>query len=422
MTRIRETWPIPDAAVRRFVEGCREVYSAANPNENRFDELVDWNSLYFVRRNTIHVFMGILGFSYGGGELLPIHLSNALANAGVIISVLSHFDDVEEKSVRQILGPGIPVYRIQKLRNIVSAEFFRRAGVDLFHTHFASIESVLLDQCKTEKPYLVTLHGSYEAISLPASDLQRWAQKIDLFAYLTERNLRPFEGLGVPKAKFVKVCNAMPMDDNPAPWSRNDLGVSNEAIVFTMVARGIEGKGWPQAVAAFLSLLNRRPDLDAALLLAGSGPETKMARDLAGGHPRIKFLGFQPCVNAIYRMSDVAIAPTRFSGGSFPLSLIQAMQVGTPIVATDIGEIATMITTGDERAGLLAPFSENNEVFVASFSSLMEKMLDPVARLAFSRVRTSDQSHVQHGRIGEYLLRPIPFHLARVPLSALSSN
>ena len=116
---------------------------------------------------------------------------------------------------------------------------------------------MLLDHCRTEKPYLVTLHGSYELIDLPASDLQRWAQKIDLFAYLTERNFRPFEGLVVPSAKFLKVRNAMPIDDNPAPWSRNDLGVSNEAIVFAMAARGIEGKGWPQAVAAFLSLLNR---------------------------------------------------------------------------------------------------------------------------------------------------------------------
>ena len=107
MTCIRETWPIPDATVRRFVEGCREVYSAANPNQNCFDELADWNSLYSVRRNTIHVFMGILGFSYGDGELLPIYLSNALANSGVNISVLSHFDDVEDKSVRQMLGPGI---------------------------------------------------------------------------------------------------------------------------------------------------------------------------------------------------------------------------------------------------------------------------------------------------------------------------
>ena len=102
-----------------------------------------------------------------------------------------------------------------------------------------------------------------------------------------------------------------------------------------------------------------------------------MARDLAGGHPRIKFLGFHTCVHAIYRMSDVAIAPTRFSGESFPLSLIQAMQVGTPIVATDIGEIATMMTPGAERAGLLAPFSEDDEVFVAAFHRLWRRCWIP---------------------------------------------
>ncbi len=384
MTGIRENWRIPENTVRRFVELCREVYKDANGGTEGFDRILDWRALASVQPKRYHVLISILGFSYGGGELFPIHLANTLSNNNVTVSVLSHFDDVEEATVRRMLSPGVPVYRISKVCRNNPKTFFDCAGVAIVHSHFASIESLLLDEFQIAKPYIVTLHGAYEAMKIPPVDLKRWMKKIDLFAYLTEKNLRPFHGLGAANGKFVKVPNAMPVDNRSFYLDRKAMGIPQDAIVFALVARGAEGKGWPEAVSAFKELTNRRPDREMALLLAGDGPETDKARALAGGHPCIKFLGFQPRVHAIYRLSDVAIAPTRFSGESYPLSLIQAMQVGKPVVATDIGEIGSMITLDGERAGLLIPNSSDDGEFITNVSLGMERMLDSETRVAFS--------------------------------------
>ena len=65
-------------------------------------------------------------------------------------------------------------------------------------------------------------------------------------------------------------------------------------------------------------------------------------RELHGDNADVTFLGYQSHIHGALRMSDVAILPTRFAGESFPLSIIQALQVGKPVISTSIGQIAEM--------------------------------------------------------------------------------
>ncbi|MDR3375323.1 MAG: glycosyltransferase, partial [Ancalomicrobiaceae bacterium] len=386
---IRERWSVPDATNRHFIASCRAVFRQAGLTNVDFDKLADWNTVLHGRPKHIHVLIVILGFTYGGGELLPIHLANALRRIGVMVSVLQLSDSTDKCDVRRMLDPGIPVYKASNVRRAGIGNFIVNAGVSVVHSHVASADVMMLGEGQISVPYIVTLHGSYECMRIPAKQIGVIARKVDLFVYLTEKNLTPFNGVRIDRNKFIKMRNAVPVDYTGRCPTRDDLGISKTSIVFALVARGVEGKGWEEAVEAFLKLERRRPHDDLALVLAGDGPETDKARRLAAGHSRVKFLGFQPHVHAIYRMSDIALAPTRFSGESYPLCLIEAMQVGTPIVATDIGEIAAMISqadeTGDDVAGLLVPFSADTATFVSSVSSAMEEILDPGKRARFAQ-------------------------------------
>jgi glycosyltransferase involved in cell wall biosynthesis len=244
----------------------------------------------------------------------------------------------------------------------------------------ASVEMVMLDEGKVSLPYVATLHGSHEAMDIPDESIARWARQIHRLVYTADRNLESFRRVGVDEAGVRKFRNAMPVDDQPFPKSRAELGIPEAAVVFSLVARGEKGKGWPQAVRAFQQLEQRHPDRDMALLMVGAGEETEAGREAAGDNPRIRFLGLQQRIHGLYRISDVALAPTRFKGESFPLCLIQAMQVGTPVIATDIGEIRAMIEVGDHAAGLILPRLEDDDAFVAGIVAAMERMLDPALR------------------------------------------
>jgi len=384
MTELKKTWSIPDATLKLYVESCRSVFCSSELPWSSFDNLVSYEKLRTIQTSKIHVLIGFLGFSYGGGEIFPIHLANELTRRGIMVSMLKLSEIEEHEDVRQMLSPGIPVYSDQYIRSIGIANFVRRAGVSLVHTHNVSMEVFLLDDGGVSLPYISTLHGSYEATKVDRRKVSNWAEKVSLFVYTADRNLELFKSFRLPNTKFRKFKNAMPVDHSPSLISRSQLGINDQATVFTHVARGIPDKGWTEAVCAFKKLEERCSDQDMALLMIGEGDEVEKARSVSEGNPRVHFLGFQKEIHGIYRISDVALAPTRFSGESFPLCLIQAMQVGTPIIATDIGEIKSMILSDSHSAGVIVPFSADTEAYIENVTDAMAIMLDHTKRGKFA--------------------------------------
>ncbi|UXR93118.1 glycosyltransferase [Agrobacterium tumefaciens] len=380
MTALKARWEIPDETLKRFLDVCRSIFRRAGSVGVDFDALIPEQELRALPKSNIHVLIGILGFSFGGGEIFPIHLANALYRKGIMVSVLQMHDTDDHADVRRMLNAGIPVYTANAVRDMGGKEFIEGAGISIVNSHVANVEALLFENGNISVPYMATLHGSYEAMDVAKSRIERWSRNIDKFAYTADRNLAPFEQLKVPREKFLKVPNAMPVDTIAFPKSRAHLGIADDAVVFSMVARGAEGKGWTEAVTAYLLLRQRQPDVSMALLMVGEGPSTEAAKLLAASDSTIHFLGFVKEIHGLYRMSDVALLPTRFPGESFPLCLIQALQVGVPCVATDIGEISSMSKIGDKQAGIIIANTSDTDKFVGELTAAMEAILDGKVR------------------------------------------
>jgi len=376
MTSLKHQWDIPDTTLTRFIEVCRSVAKGAGMQATDFDKLLNFEALSVVPRENIHVLVGILGFSFGGGEIFPIHLANALRRKGIMVSILQMHDADDHRDVRRMLDPGIPVYTSNAVRDMGIDNFIRNAGITIVNSHVANVEGFLLDGAGVSVPFISTLHGSYEAMDVATSRIARWSKKIDKFAYTADRNLKPFDNLQIGKEKFHKVKNAMPVDDVAFPKSRAQLGAAEDAVVFSLVARGAEGKGWVEAVRAYRLLRERRPDVPMAMLMVGEGPATDEAKRQATSDSTIHFLGFVKEIYGLYRISDVALIPTRFPGESYPLCLIQALQVGVPCVSTDVGEIKAMSQIDGRQAGIIIANDSDNDRFVAELSAAMEKVLE----------------------------------------------
>ncbi len=380
MTSLKKRWDIPDATLSQFIDVCRSVARGAGLPPQEFARVLNYDSLRKISREQIHVLIGILGFSFGGGEIFPIHLANALRRKGIIVSVLQMHGADDHKDVQLMLDPGIPVYTANFVQDIGITNFIKKAGISVVHSHVANVEAFLLRRASVSVPFISTLHGSYEAMDISPRRIARWSEKIDKFAYTADRNLRPFDNLQVNREKFVKIKNAMPVDDLPFPRTRAELGIANNAIVFAFVARGVEGKGWVEAVKAYRALRERRPEAQMALLMVGEGPAADDAERLATGDSTIHFFGFVKEIYGLYRISDVALIPTRFPGESYPLCLIQALQVGVPCVSTDVGEIKAMSQINGQEAGIIIPNDSDTSRFVGALSRAMEKILEADVR------------------------------------------
>ena len=391
MAMLRKRWGVPSGVVRRFVEGVADQYRhfEMEASHGLMAPLLDQQVLLATGREERHVLIAFLGFHSGGGEVFPIHLANALRAGGVMVSMLA-FDGVGiNPAMRAALAPGIAVYDADWVQAYGLARFLGDAGVTCIHAHAAALDMFLIEGgLPDDIGYVTTLHGSYDGAGLPAARVAALAARMDRVAYLADKNLVPFVGAGVDLGAFVKLPNAMPDDLRPFPMARAEMGIPEEAVVFALVARGIERKGWRAAIMAFKALRARHPGQPMHLCLAGEGEMADAMRKAHGADPNISFLGYCAHVPGLYRLSDVALVPTRFAGESFPLCLIEAFQAGTPAIATAIGEIPAMIGAKD-AAGLLVEEARNTPRFIEALTDAMAQMLDAPtrARLAAGAVR-----------------------------------
>ena len=407
MKHLKSKWSIPEETLNRFLSEAHKNFRRSGVGGAKFESLINIDELRATSRIQPHVMIGLLGFTFGGGEIFPIHLANALHELGIIVSLLQVHTTDDQQRVKQLLNPAIPIYNANQVRETGVVNFLTRAGVSLVHSHVANVDKLFLENGDLPCAYFSTLHGSYEAMKVSKPRISRWGKKVDRFAYLAERNRVPFEGLNVPENKFLKVRNAIPVDERPFPKTRTDLGISQDAVVFTLAARGVEGKGWTEAVRAYLKLRERRPEFPMALIMAGEGTSVDDAKMIAAGDSTIHFLGFIGEVHGLYRLSDVALLPSRYPGESFPLSLIQAFQVGVPCIATDVGEIRRMTTIDSRQAGIIFKSTDDTEMFINELSQKLEQILDENLReelreTASTLGKTFDMSQLALEYLEEY--------------------
>jgi glycosyltransferase involved in cell wall biosynthesis len=156
-------------------------------------------------------------------------------------------------------------------------------------------------------------------------------------------------------APIVVVPNGVELDDrlvraeSRAAIAR-EMGVPETSPMLLNVGRLVPGKGLQTLVSAMATIAERRPD--AVLLIAGSGEEEASLRasiSAYGLDGAVHLLGARRDVPALLAAADVLAFPSEHEG--FPITILEAMAAGTPIVATRLPALEGVLDDG--RTGLL---------------------------------------------------------------------
>jgi glycosyltransferase involved in cell wall biosynthesis len=126
----------------------------------------------------------------------------------------------------------------------------------------------------------------------------------------------------------------------------------NHAVVIGEVARLVRGKGQHILLEAIARC--RQKGYNFKALLVGEGPNRTELESLSRHlqiEPSIIFIGHQSDTRPFLAAMDVFVLPSLNEG--LPLSLLEAMASGLPVVAARIGGIPEVIADG--RTGLLVP-------------------------------------------------------------------
>ncbi|MCS6944251.1 MAG: glycosyltransferase family 4 protein [Sutterellaceae bacterium] len=160
---------------------------------------------------------------------------------------------------------------------------------------------------------------------------------------------------GFLRAIFVRYGIAAEIVPNIVDLTRFTPGGPRAPGQHIVVTRNLEQiYDLPTALRAFAKVRGRYPA--ARLTIAGSGPELaalqRLAHDL-GIADAVRFTGRldNEQVAALYREADLLLNPSTVD--NMPISLLEAMASGVPIVSTNVGGVPYLVE--HERTALLVP-------------------------------------------------------------------
>ena len=296
-------------------------------------------------------------FCFGGAEIMCENLTYALKNAGQEVFAVSLYHDrtpiarrMEEAGIRIVYLDkklGLDLSMVPKLIKII-----RRERPDVVHTHLDVIKyAVLAAKLDGVKKCVHTVHSLADR---EAEDRIEKCVKSFYFrrgwsvpvALTPEVQSSVAEFYGLPLSRVPVIYNGIDLS-RCVPKTTYETG---ETVTILHVGRFDVPKNHPGLLEAFRLLLETHPE--CRLRLVGDGelrPDMeKLARE-KGIADFVEFCGMQSNVYPYLHDADIFTLPSIYEGN--PMTIIEAMGTGLPIVASRVGGIPDMISDGE--SGLL---------------------------------------------------------------------
>ena len=296
-------------------------------------------------------------FCFGGAETMCENLTYALEKLGhsvTVVCLLPERTPISERMERAGIRVryldkklGLDLSMIPKLTKL-----FREEKPDVVHTHLNVLKYTAPAAKLAGVPRCVhTIHNlaDKEAEGRISGIISGFAFRKGLsipvaLSPLVHQSIMDYYGL--EEQRIPTVFNGVPLD-RCIPRETYALG---EKAVLVHVGRFNEQKNHGGLLEAFQLLLEPCPNTE--LWLLGDGELRDQMESYAQSldiQDRVRFLGSQENVYPYLHDADVFVLPSRYEG--MPMTVIEAMGTGLPIVASHVGGIPDMVKDGE--SGLL---------------------------------------------------------------------
>ena len=375
-----ESYSIPKSLFLKAIQSTKDEWLSLNDlNVDGFDSYFDASHLSKIWRSSksrLSVLLVISSFSPGGGEIFKIRLANSLAHNIAHVAILCVDHDPINFMIRDLVDPCVPVYHSKDVSIKDLVEIYQ---VDVIHSSIwwadKFVHQSLKDVADNIK-WVLTMHGCYEALAAnPSIDgsfneiFTEMRYEVDHWVYIADKNLRVFNGIELPE-KLSKINNGYKKVEISDQFD-NLLEFRRGTFVASLVSRAREDKGWKKAIDA-VTLLNNSGYL-VDLVLVGDGPYSSVLDEMTLPS-YIHRVGHVNNVHDFINISDIGLLPSMFVSESMPLSIIEFMAYGKPIVASDVGEIRVMTQDDYGSGSILLELKEGEIDFLELAEGIKETM------------------------------------------------
>ena len=320
----------------------------------------------------------IARLNMGGPALHVSYLTAGLRERGYVTTLVAGSLARGEESMEFVAEElGVQVISIAELHREISplkdalavvrlARLIRLQRPQILHTHTAKAGAIgrlaALLAADAKPPIIVhTFHGHVlrgyfgplraEFFRL----LERWLARVATVLIAVSPEVRDdLVALGVaPREKFVVIRLGIELEQRVDPGrngrleTRRMLGIAPDRFVVGWIGRMTGVKRTNDVLLALKRL--REQDVDAALCMVGDGPDREPIERRASELGIVRhcyFLGYQEEVAPYYAVFDAMILPSGNEGT--PVSAIEALASGRPVVATRVGGVPDVVRDGED--------------------------------------------------------------------------
>lgn len=292
---------------------------------------------------------------------------------------------------------------VRRLARLVTAE--TPARETLFHCHDPLASCAVLDVLRPGDAVVQTVHGplSREVVDAgyrSGGAMERALNALERRAFGRVDMLLPVDGgqaailrdeFGVPGDRIRIVRNAVDVDE-VVRLSGGEARAASREGTFLVPRRLVRKNGVEFAIRA----LAHQEAAAFSLVIAGDGPELRRLRAVArssGVAERVRFLGTTGHARLLPMMKAACgvIVPSVPFGRvveATSFAVLEAMAVGVPVIGSDIGGIAEIVSSGD--LGCLVPPGQPDAIARAmkAVHDLDEKARAGLIERAREHVRT----------------------------------
>lgn len=330
---------------------------------------------------------------WGGAQRMQVFLVETLRPLGIEITVID-LSDSSGSTVPGLLNQlGAPVvsFPFDKLFSPRSftrlVRFLRAEKFDLLHTY--------LTYANILGPAAAALSGTPVITSLRNADFEyrTYTRKRELLERLTMRHLtdvtmanghvvgrfaRARLGAKAPIAVIPNAIEPLPALEAAERQAlrRQVLGEPDRLMILS-VGRLVAQKSFPDLIEAYARVQPEAPP--SALVIAGHGdlqPALQTQIDSLQMSEHICLLGHRDDARRLMACADIYVNSSNIEGT--PVTVLEAMSSGLPIIATRVGENPYLL---DENAGLLVDAHQPGELAAA----LLRLLQSPLERQRFAQ-------------------------------------
>jgi N-acetyl-alpha-D-glucosaminyl L-malate synthase BshA len=325
----------------------------------------------------------------GGSGLLATQLGVRLAGRGHSVDVITHetpfllrYGRTQNVRMQFVDWPEYALFRYPPYTSALANKicFLHNSDAfDVIHVHYAIPHALAAYISKQicGVPYVVTLHGSdvhtlgvdpslQKVTSFALSEADAVTSISNFLISIAEKEMEIKNIIKIPNFVDCELYKPDSERNISNDFKKNDELVITHSSNFRPVKRTLD------LVKAFARV--KKEIQSVKLLLVGDGPERAKAWRLAQKleiDQSVQVLGVRQDIPDILSQTDVYVLTSGMEGN--PLSILEAMSSGVPVVATDVGGVPEIIKDGKE--GFLAPKGDIEQISEKIITLLKDQKL-----------------------------------------------